>query len=484
MKRIYMLKIVSKGIFFFMGTLLAFNIGIALPTDLMAQEIRIRKAIDDLTADELETYIYAVKKIQEISITDPTVEFSYAHMAGLHNIPTLFAGACEHWNHRFFAWHRALLLNYEDALRASDPPRTSKVTIPYWNWTIEASGHRYPVAFENNSNAVAKHYKKSIDPTLLQVLFRHNRNDEMSSPMYTWSYITEIALAQSSEEFLGSKMNHGELENPAHDSMHAFIGGDLVSTATAANDPIFWSFHTFIDLVWWWRQEKITDAVLCSHCSLNGMRTETASSTNGPTLVSDVTDSLHQLSVTYDFAQPTLQVMGVETSSRRLSKRLPWHAAKSLEKPDVLQQFAIRIPATGNSVFVVQMKDVQIPTTLAYIALVFVHPSDVPFAQGSVEFRDRYFVGHFGQWANSHAAHMEGAPATRDFRVEVDRNLYPELLLETGTQLTVSVLIFIPAINNTEPLPSEVMGATSAGTNVSTIIKRETAIGSVVGIVQ
>ena len=481
-KNIFMF--VNKGKFWFVVTLFTLSAGATLLTDLSAKETRVRKSIDKLTAGELTDYIHAVKKLQEKSTKDPSVQFSYAHMAGLHNIPNLFKGACEHWNYRFLAWHRALLLNYEDALRASDPPRTSKVTIPYWNWTVEPSGQCYPVAFENNAIAVEDHYKRRVDPAYLQILFKSNRGSSECGPIYDWSNIDGIAREHGPETFLGTEFDHGALENPPHDEMHGVIGGDLVHANTAANDPIFWSFHAFVDLIWWYRQREITDIVQCGDCSLNGMKAKTAGRTNGPTLVSDVTDSLAQLGVTYEFAQAPLQTMATETRNQRLSTRLPWHAAKALEKPHVLRQFKTKIPATDDSVFVVQLVRVQIPTTLAYIALVFVHPSNVPFAQGSLEFRDRYLVGHFGQWANLHVAHMADVPTTRNFRVDVDRDIYPELLLKTGTHLTVSVAIHVLATDNAELRSTMAAGVANAGTNVAAIIERETAVGAVIGTVK
>ena len=341
-------EFVNNGKLWLAGALLILGMVVVLPTETQAQEMRVRKSIDMLTAEELENYIHAVKKIQEISTDDPRVQFSYAHMAGLHNYPHLFENACEHWNYRFFAWHRALLFNYEDALRASDPPRTSEVTIPYWNWTVNPSGKRYPVAFENDADAVQAYYKRRIDSALLQTLFNSRRNSTPTNqPVYPWSAIAEIARTTKSEEFLGKESDHGNLENPPHDVMHGFIGGDLSFTSTAANDPIFWSFHAFVDLVWRWRQQLLTaDTIQCGDCPLNGMRSDTASSTNGPTVVNDVTDSPVQLGVTYEFVSPTVQATVVETNNQRLSTRLPWHAAKALENPDVLRQFEIKVPTT------------------------------------------------------------------------------------------------------------------------------------------
>ena len=450
-----------------------------LPLDTVeAQQERTRKSIDNLTADELETYIHALEKIKEKSASDPTVDWSYAHMAGLHNLPTLFGGACEHWNHRFFAWHRALLLNYEDALRASDSPRTDSVTIPYWDWSIAPTGQRYPVAFENDVNAVEAHYGRPIDTRLLALLFRSNRNDEPSGPIYPWSALEPVARATGTAAFLGTAFDHGALENPPHDVMHGFIGGDLVLTSTAANDPIFWSFHTFIDLVWWWRQSKVSDTIEFGACSLNGMRVETAlGSTGGPTKVSDVSDSVAQLGVTYDFQRSTPPPGPERVSAQRLGERLPWIAAKAQEEPDVLHRFEIDNLATEKT-FEVTLTDAVIPTSIAYIALVFVHPRDVPFAQGDAAFRDRYLVAHFGQWANSHQGHMKNAPVTREFRFDVDRSVNPDISRGAASQLAVSVAIYVTATGNPVTPTGEAARVRAADSESADVLRAETAIGS------
>jgi tyrosinase len=53
-------------------------------------------------------------------------------------------GPCEHANDTFMPWHRAHLFEFEEALRRSDPPRTTKVTLPYCDWSAVPSGSRYP----------------------------------------------------------------------------------------------------------------------------------------------------------------------------------------------------------------------------------------------------------------------------------------------------------------------------------------------------
>ncbi|EGT54069.1 hypothetical protein CAEBREN_32008 [Caenorhabditis brenneri] len=46
-----------------------------------------------------------------------------------------------------------------------------------------------------------------------------------------------------------------------HGNPHIYVGGDMLETSTAANDPIFWMHHSFVDLLWeQYRQTKQTRA--------------------------------------------------------------------------------------------------------------------------------------------------------------------------------------------------------------------------------
>ena len=107
-----MLRIGRKISFAF--AVIVFSVFLALLTSLAWAQERVRKSIDDLTADELETYIYALKKLREKSATNPNIPYSYTHMAGIHNIPVLFDQACEHWNYRFLACIAPFSLTTED----------------------------------------------------------------------------------------------------------------------------------------------------------------------------------------------------------------------------------------------------------------------------------------------------------------------------------------------------------------------------------
>src|SRR5829696_4364156 len=125
------------------------------------QEVRVRKNIDSLTAEELATYVHAVDILRK---RDPSRSDSYHHFAELHDNFDNGLG-CEHHNELFLPWHRELLRQFEQALREADPPRTSNVTLPYWNWGLPSSGTGYPRAFEDRTSPLYTATRRRIPKT-------------------------------------------------------------------------------------------------------------------------------------------------------------------------------------------------------------------------------------------------------------------------------------------------------------------------------
>jgi tyrosinase len=332
-----------------------------------ADGLRVRKNIDKLTTEELGDYIYAVQKLQEKSKTDDTIPNSYAYFAGLHDDPRRFDKACDHGNDRFIPWHRAMLWYYEEALRAVDPKRTSNVTIPYWDWSDKPSGNRYPWAFEDIS--LLAHPVKGPD--------KHTQG----LPALTWKKIQEATLMKPYEEFAGTHTPNTKaaFESQLHDYMHGdYVGGALSSTATAANDPIFWSFHAFLDLLWWYRQQQIPDdQVSCMDCELRGMeKVREASPTKaGPTKVMDVI-SAETLGYIYDFKPPPA---GLVNAHETFAEELPALAAESVAPAQNVKTFPVTLSAGAGSSLKVTLENVREADRESYTAFVYLYPKSVAF---------------------------------------------------------------------------------------------------------
>ncbi len=251
-----------------------------------SQELLKRKNIDSLTKQELAAYKHAIQILHDRSMVNPYDEEGYAWQAWIHNatyisIPQtpprtkkpgetyadyynyiaglrfkdgkgVYPGMCEHRKDLFMLWHRAEFYYFEKILQNADPagtikdskgnmgPSTAKVTVPYWNFTNPASGKRFPKAFE--------------DPA--SVLYRGNRR--VGNPDYPF---TKKALLQDIIDgkwlvfggfpnATGGQISggYGRFEAEIHDDMHdTYCGGDMSSPKTAAYDPIFYSFHSYVD---------------------------------------------------------------------------------------------------------------------------------------------------------------------------------------------------------------------------------------------
>ena len=83
--------------------------------------IRIRKEIGDLTREELDRFINAIKGLQA---TGRYEEYEDQHFNNAHRV---------HNSAVFFPWHRMFLLDFENELRLIDP----SVTVPYWDWSLD-----------------------------------------------------------------------------------------------------------------------------------------------------------------------------------------------------------------------------------------------------------------------------------------------------------------------------------------------------------
>ncbi len=270
----------------FIKGILSLLLVILFASTAKSQELLMRKNIDSLTKQEIAAYKHAIQILHDRSMVNPYDEEGYAWQAWIHNatyvsIPKtpprakkadetyseyynyiarlrfkdgkgVYPGMCEHRKDLFMMWHRAEFYYFEKILQNADPngtikdskgsigPATAKVTVPYWNFTLPVSGKRFPSAFE--------------DPT--SVLYRNNRR--VGTPDYKF---TDKALLQdiidSKWLILGGFPNatggkisggYGRFEAEIHDDMHdTYCGGDMSSPTTAAYDPIFYSFHSYLD---------------------------------------------------------------------------------------------------------------------------------------------------------------------------------------------------------------------------------------------
>ncbi|HXC57511.1 MAG TPA: tyrosinase family protein [Rhizomicrobium sp.] len=414
-----------------------------------AADLLVRRNIDTLSAGDLGRYIHAVQVLEGRSTKDPTVLNSYAWYAALHNKTQppskAFGGPCEHKNDLFFPWHRAMLWYFEQALHEVDPT----VTLPYWDWSRKPSGNRFPKAFEDTTSILSK----SID----------GRARDGTAPAPGWNLIHDLTLTAHYSDFAGAS-GEGLFEDQLHDYMHgSYVGGALSFNTTAGNDPVFWSFHAFIDALWWFRQHQPgnTDQITCTNkpdCLLKGMPGKTGAGLPGPTTAKDVADTA-TLGYTYDWQAPDSPLIAHAT----MSNQAPEVAALAVRTASHIATVPIVLPNGGpDDPLKINLHGVTTPQKAGYVALIYLHPKSVAFAPKNKAFREKYLVSRLADWA---FPDMMGMNMTSDREFVLDRRAYRSLFAHAGTNMVLTIATYLSAA----PKPAGAMAMQAATAPISEI---------------
>jgi hypothetical protein len=121
------------------------------------------------------------------------------------------------------------------------------VAIPFWNWTRPASGTRYPKAFEKEGSPL-NHDNRKEGPL---ASWEKQLWENVASPRA----IAALVYYEDWKRFGGYPQEAptggaGDLESQPHAFMHdTYVGGDMGDLNRAARDPIFFSFHAYIDFI-------------------------------------------------------------------------------------------------------------------------------------------------------------------------------------------------------------------------------------------
>lgn len=342
-----------------------------------------RRDINSLTDIELQEYIHAINILRQRSQQNPDDESGYDFQAALHN--DVFVGPCEHGNDLFLPWHRAHLHYFEKLLQESDPPRTSNVTIPYWDWLHNSNGQnsKFPAAF-------------SVPGLNMS---RNENNADLPSDTL------EIVIGEREWKNFGGypkgdqNGDYGRLELGPHNKMHGdFIGGKMGSPATAAEDPIYFSFHAFIDLLWAeWQRRNSTPPHTSPDADLRGFINKPRRKAGDFQITTDLdydyeyTNELHE-SFEASITRPLFINL---TGSQKLQPLFSDRLSKQLEK-STNAQFSVPIPP--NNLAVIQLRNLKIPHTGSYTLWAYLHPQNVSFDQSDEQFKKDYNVGYVSLW--------------------------------------------------------------------------------------
>lgn len=212
---------------------------------------RERKDIRDLTPDERARWVRAVRKLMEqpadggLSEWEQLTQLHFMHGDEAH-------GGCY-----FLPWHRLFLLKIENLMRVHEPD----VTMPYWDWTrdsLDASvseiwGSEYIGGAQRENQPIpdgpfAGLVSRFPDWHTVARNFWSGSSRNMNA-FWTWNDLERVVSQQSWADFADG------IES-AHILPHNEIGGDMRSTDTAPNDPVFYLHHGYVDYLYQIRQQR------------------------------------------------------------------------------------------------------------------------------------------------------------------------------------------------------------------------------------
>ncbi|MGH2839406.1 MAG: tyrosinase family protein [Solirubrobacteraceae bacterium] len=344
---------------------------------------KTRKDINALSADELGDYIHALDILRARSAADPDDPTGLDFQVALHNDG--FVGPCEHGNDKFMPWHRAHLHYFEKLLQGADPPRTENVAVPYWDWIHTQAVGKFPPAFDEPA------------------LFSPGRSQAaIPLPPDTLSIVT---LVTDQKQFAGYPEDDpdgdfGDLEFGPHNDMHSeYIKGKMGSPGTAAEDPIYFSFHCFIDLMWAvWQERNGNPPVTTPDADLRGFLDQPQHTNADFQSPSDL-DYEYELS---DQLKAAFAVPLPDPEPRELLVAQPLSRAFDDLRTELREterlQFRLAAPPPERKRVVLRIQALKVPIGGNYTIRGYLHPDGVPFDADDEEFVQKYSVGYCVMW--------------------------------------------------------------------------------------
>lgn len=412
---------------------------------------KLRKDINALSADELSDYIHALDVLRARSADDTDDPTGMNFQAALHN--DVFVGPCEHGSDKFLPWHRAHLHYFEQLLQAADPPRTENVTIPYWDWIHEQTSGNFPPSFDQPG------------------LVSPGRNDD---PAPLPPDTLEIVTTETDQKLFAGypeddpNGDYGRLEDGPHNYMHPiFIGGKMANPATAAEDPIYFSFHCFIDLMWAeWQRRNGNPPLTSPDEDMRGFLDQPKHRAG------DFKDTL-DLDYEYEYSDGLeaafgIEVPGIEPVELFATEPLERTFAdlrSELRENERLQFRFAALPEERKRVLV-RLQDLKVPQGGSYVVRAFVHPESEAFDANDQEFLQQHSIGYVVMWrahvhtpdgGNGHGAH--GGHGTRPPAAHhppsctVRFDVTPVLAAGVPPASHVLTLQYTPAPNPGDPVP-------------------------------
>src|SRR5215211_7952348 len=232
---------------------------------------RVRKAVQDLSADELARLRRAFAAAQTLDDNR-----GYRWHAGIPGFPQPVYS--RNRDSLFLPWNRACVYEFELMLWDCEP----EVTLPVWDWTEERA---IPEAFAASTVDGADNplYAAPIDPAALVQAGEKGERMTRREPD-----AAQVVALPSSEDVAGA-LAFGDFEGFARalenlsDAVHVWVGGDMGLVGLSAYDPLYWAHRAMVDRIWATWQERHAKAEFPDSMRKTALRPF-------PMIVSDVLD--------------------------------------------------------------------------------------------------------------------------------------------------------------------------------------------------
>jgi len=258
---------------------------------LLGTSLHVRKNQANLSNDEIDRFVSAVKALKDSGVYDQFVRTHALTFPDLRVGITIVKAECSgpdwynlpnciDWAHggpQFFPWHREFLLRFEQELQKIDP----LVTLPYWDWSVDNStdptvNHLWSDSFMGGNGNPDEHNFVTNGPFAYWPLKWYEKaeiltrkfstrgnlpevsqvNDVMSvfpfdEPPYRGNLSTETTptFRKAVEGFPRLSNWKISLSGYMHNNVHAWVGGEMLA-GTSPDDPVFFLHHCFIDYIW------------------------------------------------------------------------------------------------------------------------------------------------------------------------------------------------------------------------------------------
>nr|XP_039264134.1 uncharacterized protein LOC120339955 [Styela clava] len=228
-------------------------------------QFRVRKDATTLTPTEIQDFVQAMRKYK----TDMSVR-GFHNAASAHGWPFQCEGlsCCPHGaKMKFAAWHRTIVLNYEEGL--SRYMNNKSLGLPYWNWLAK---DRSPpsLGWDRFINGQENPFTNMTIRIDLEGPMRTVQRDQVIfTPPLDFAHNQWIDVANKLNQAHNMHEFSEALES-AHGGPHVSVCGNgrfsprcsmsLASLRFAGFDPLFMMHHTQVDRLWAISQQKLKES--------------------------------------------------------------------------------------------------------------------------------------------------------------------------------------------------------------------------------